>query len=201
MINEGLARALGMAVILAGLSLVLDRFVRPEHSIRITLLVIAIAALSYIAVRRLYRPIALKLDDLDLAELLERRQRGIGQRLTNVLLLPQLREQDPSASPAMIQAAVKEDFTVLQQVDLHATFDEKRRAGARRLDGGGHRFLCRQPGDCQFVGAPLVWRRRSSLASNDIYERHWTGGRKTTASATRRGLPDPDRLATGIHAV
>lgn len=127
LIIEGIAWALACAVFLAAFSMILDRFVRPELTIRIVLLAVAIIGLASIAVRRLYQPISLKLDDLDLAELLERRQRGIGQRLTNVLLLPQLQAIDPSASPAMIQAAVRDDFSALQQVDLQASFDDKRR--------------------------------------------------------------------------
>ncbi|MBC7967023.1 MAG: hypothetical protein H7Z17_13980, partial [Fuerstia sp.] len=127
LIVEGIAWALGTAVLLAAFSLILDRFLRPELTVRILLLVLACGVLTYIAVRRLYRPISLQLDDLDLAELLERRQQGIGQRLTNVLLLPQLHEQDPSASPAMIQEAVREDFSALQQVDLQASFNDARR--------------------------------------------------------------------------
>ena len=127
LIVEGIAWALGTAVLLAGLSLICDRFIRPDLAVRIGLLVLACVGLAYVAIRRLYRPISLRLDDLDLAELLERRQQGIGQRLTNVLLLPQLQAQDPSASPAMIHAAVKEDFSALEKVDLHASFNDQRR--------------------------------------------------------------------------
>ena len=39
----------------------------------------------------------------------------------------QLHKQDPSASPAMIRAAVKEDFAALEKVDLQASFDNVRR--------------------------------------------------------------------------
>src|SRR5262249_5189783 len=84
-------------------------------------------ALAAIAALRLRAPVLLRLDDLDLAELLERRQKGIGQRLTTVLQLPSLLEQDPSASPSMIRAAVEEDFASLERVDLQATFSERRR--------------------------------------------------------------------------
>src|SRR5439155_16431425 len=83
-----------------------------------------------IAIRQLRAPVMLRLDDLDLAELLERRQKGLGQRLTTVLQLPNLLEQDPSASPAMIHAAVEEDFAALERVDLMTTFSASRRSVA-----------------------------------------------------------------------
>lgn len=127
LIVEGFAWVLGTIVVLAASSLVYDRFVRPDMSIRTVLLVIGIAALGFIAIRRLYRPLTLKIDDLDLAELLERRQKGTGERVANVLLLPQLEAQDPSVSPAMIRAAVHDDFAALQKVDLQASFDNARR--------------------------------------------------------------------------
>ena len=89
LIVEGLAWAIGTAVALAALSLICDRFAKPDLMLRISMLVLALIVVGIVAVRRLYRPILLRLDDLDLAELLERRQQGLGQRLTNVLLLHQ----------------------------------------------------------------------------------------------------------------
>lgn len=127
LIIEGLAWAVACAVVMAVLSLIGDRLTKPDATVRMTLLLLGIGIIGYVAVRRLYRPMSLRLDDLDLAELLERRERGLGQKLTNVLLLPELQRQDPSASPAMIQAAVQEDFQALQRVDLNQTFDERRR--------------------------------------------------------------------------
>ncbi|HMF15472.1 MAG TPA: hypothetical protein VKE94_24330, partial [Gemmataceae bacterium] len=112
---------------LAGLSLAIDRLLRPERSVRLALLGLAAAALAFVAIRRLHLPVFLQPDDLDLSELLERRQKGLGQRLTTVLQLPNLLEQDPSASTSMIHAAVQEDFTALERVDLQATFSASRR--------------------------------------------------------------------------
>ena len=124
---EGLTWAIGAAVLLTALSLLIDRIFRPDLSIRIAFVALGGLALAYVAVRRLRNPLFLKLDDLDLAELLERREKGIGQRLTTVLQLPRLLEQDPSASPSMILAAVQDDFAALQKIDLQATFNSERR--------------------------------------------------------------------------
>jgi len=124
---EALAWGVGTAVLLGGLSVAIDRLFRPDLAVRIALLALAATALAAVAAMRLRAPVLLRLDDLDLAELLERRQKGIGQRLTTVLQLPSLLEQDPSASPSMIRAAVEEDFASLERVDLQATFSERRR--------------------------------------------------------------------------
>src|SRR5262249_54111849 len=117
----------GTAVLLAGLSLAIDRLLRPELTVRLALLALAAAALAFVAIRRLRLPVLLQPDDLDLSDLLELRQKGLGQRLTTVLQLPSLLEQDHSASPSMIHAAVEEDFTALERVDLQATFSASRR--------------------------------------------------------------------------
>lgn len=123
---EGLAWGFGTAVVLTFSSLVLDWYGRPDLSVRVALLLLGLMGLAFVATRRLYQPVQLKLDDLDLAELLERRQRGTGERLANVLLLPQVAEQDRSSSRAMIAAAVKADYAALESVDLHAAFDAQR---------------------------------------------------------------------------
>ncbi len=124
---EGVAWGVGAAVFLTALSLAIDRFLRPDLTVRMVLLALGAAALAFVAVRSLRSPVSLRLDDLDLAELLERRQKGVGHRLTTVLLLPRLLEQDPSASPAMIHAAVREEFAALERVDLEAPLSASRR--------------------------------------------------------------------------
>lgn len=170
---EGVAWVLVAAVTLAAVTLICDRLTRPEWMVRATLLILSLAAIIYVAVRRLYQPISLRLNDLDLAELLERRQRGTGQLLTNVLLLPQLRQTDPSASPAMIQAAVRDDFAALQRIDLNATFDEKRRRNYVMLLIGALipliTFLVASPATASlwarrwFVGAEIRWPQKTYL--------------------------------------
>src|SRR6516165_2829339 len=127
---EGVAWAVGSAVLLAGLSLAIDRLLRPDLTVRLVLVGLAAIILAVVGIRRLRAPVMLRLDDLDLAELLEKRQKGTGQRLTTVLQLPNLLEEDSSASPAMIHAAVEEDFAALERVDLMASFSANRRGMA-----------------------------------------------------------------------
>lgn len=175
---EAIAWGVGVIVVLTGLSLLIDRMLRPDLLVRLLLLAIGLAVLGLIAVRRFRDPLFLKLDDLDLAELLERRQQGLGQRLTSVLQLPALLEQDPSASPSMIRAAVQEDFAALQSVDLQASFNSDRRRNAFLLVAA---FVVLASGFCfanpamaglwarrWFGGANVRWPQQTYLAISGL---------------------------------
>src|SRR4051812_46236616 len=85
---EGITWALGITIVLVAVSILLDRTMRPDLSVRTTLLIFGGLLLAFAVVRQLRDPVSIRLDDLDLAELLERRQKGLGQRLTTVLQLP-----------------------------------------------------------------------------------------------------------------
>src|SRR5215211_5974055 len=84
---EGLAWIAGLALVLAGLSLVVDLIVRFSLSTRMVLLAIALGAIVYVAWRRLIQPLRLPLVDLDLAEIFNRRHPGVGERRATVLQL------------------------------------------------------------------------------------------------------------------
>lgn len=184
LVVEGIVWGVGVAVALFAVSLLVDRFMRPDLTVRISLLCIGIIALIGIAVRQLRDPIAMKLDDLDLAELLERRQKGLGQRLTTVLQLPQLLQQDPSISRSMIEAAVRDDFAALQKIDLQTTFSPERRRNVWLVFAG-------------LVGLVSVfWATNPAMAG--LWARRWFGGantrwpQQTYLSIT--GLGDADHL-------
>ncbi|MGE5190899.1 MAG: hypothetical protein ACM3U2_00240, partial [Deltaproteobacteria bacterium] len=181
---EGIAWGVGTAVFLAALSLAIDRLLRPELTVRLALLSLAALALGVVAIRRLRVPVLLRPDDLDLSELLERRQKGLGQRLTTVLQLPHLLEQDPSASPAMVHAAVEENFAALERVDLQATFNAARRRNVWLVLAG---IVALAAAFC--VVEP---------ATAGLWARRWLGGanlrwpQRTYLSVV--GLGDADRL-------
>ena len=60
--------------------------------------------------------------------MLDRRLPGTGQRIANVLQLPELLERGKiDGSPAMIEAAVNEDAAALEKIDLRATLNVNRR--------------------------------------------------------------------------
>jgi hypothetical protein len=125
---EGLAWTVGTIVCLAAASVLFDRFMRPELSTRILLLVLGMIAVGAVAWLRLIKPLSCRLGDLDLAELLDRRQPGVGQRITNVLQLPELlKAKRIDGSPAMIEMAVLDDATALDATDLKATLNVSRR--------------------------------------------------------------------------
>ena len=124
---EGLFWITSAVVLAAAASLVLDRLLRFNLPTRLGLLAIALAAILALIVRRLVRPLLLPLENLDLAELLDRRSPGVGQQISNVLQLPELLAHEDYASPSMVRAAVVECATALNKVDLAATLNVARR--------------------------------------------------------------------------
>jgi len=125
---EGLACTAAACVAFVAASLAIDRVVRPELPSRLVLLFLGVVGVATVAWRLLIRPMWLKLGELDLAELLDRRRPGVGQRLTNVLQLPELLERGKiDGSPAMIEAAVADDAAALEKIDLRATLNAPRR--------------------------------------------------------------------------
>ena len=125
----GLSWTVGLLFVLLAASVAADWLLRFELPMRLALLAAALAAVAYVAVRRLIRPQLLRLDDLELAFVLDRRQPGVGQRVAGVLQLPELLRDRPLASPAMVRAAVAEQAEELDRTDLLASFN---RASRRR---------------------------------------------------------------------
>jgi hypothetical protein len=125
---EGLAWTVAACVGFAVVSLLIDRAFRPELASRLVLLTLGIVGIATMAWKLLVQPLRLRLDPLDLAELLDRRRPGVGQRLTNVLQLPELLARGKiDGSPAMIELAVIEDAAALEQIDLRGTLNISRR--------------------------------------------------------------------------
>ncbi|HTQ40347.1 MAG TPA: hypothetical protein VMJ32_15085 [Pirellulales bacterium] len=125
---EGLAWTVAVCVSFAAVSLLIDRTFRPELASRLVLLTLGIIGIVTVAWKLLVQPLRLRLNDLDLAELLDRRRPGVGQRITNVLQLPELLASGKiDGSPAMIELAVIEDATALAKLNLRSTLNISRR--------------------------------------------------------------------------
>lgn len=170
-------------------SFVIDRWFRLDVALRVTMLSVALAAIGYFVFQRLRNPLFLKLDDLDLAEILERRQKGVGQQLTNVLQLPELLKHDNSSSASMIEAAVRDDFAALECIDLQAMFDSKRRRSFWMMLGG-----------CL---ATMLILSVISPAATSTWARRWFGGanvrwpQRTYLSVVGLGEDDRVRVPSG----
>jgi len=123
---EGLAWSVGVTALMVAASYIADRWLRFETSARLALLPIGVAALLAVAYFKLIRPLLLRLHDLDLAVVIDRRVPGYGERVANVLQLPALLRNDPAASPSMIEAAVLQQAGELQQIDLGEKFNRQR---------------------------------------------------------------------------
>ncbi|HEX3726041.1 MAG TPA: hypothetical protein VHV08_07345, partial [Pirellulales bacterium] len=162
---EGLFWTLLAAIGAAALSLALDWLLRLSLPTRLALAVVGGAAVLAVAFRRLVAPLWLRLDDLDLAELLDRRTRGVGQQISNVLQLPDLLAGADHASPGMVHAAVGTSAIALDRIDLTATLDTPRLR--RLLLGCGAWLLLAVGFALLFPATASLWARRW-FAGSDV---------------------------------
>ncbi|HEX7377473.1 MAG TPA: hypothetical protein VF278_10190 [Pirellulales bacterium] len=109
----------------AAISLTADWLLRLSLPVRVSALAAAAVAVAMVARRRLVSPLLLRLDDLDLAALVDRHCPGAAQRVASVLQLPALIEGRASASPAMVEAAVLEHAQALDRTDFRSAFDHR----------------------------------------------------------------------------
>ena len=123
---EGIAWLLGVGVALAAASLLFDWLLRFGLTTRWSLAVLAGASVLVVIHRFLLRPLRVRLSAMDLALLLDRRRPGTIQQVANVLELPRLLDEDPSASPAMVRVAVAENASALRGSDFVALLDQRR---------------------------------------------------------------------------
>ena len=161
-------------VLLAASSLAADWLLRFSLPVRQIILALGVAALAAIAYRKLLAPLAVRLDDLDLAAILDRRCRGYGQRVAAVLELPRLLEAGIGASPSMIRAAVLEHAETLEATDVSAAFDRRgpwRMAALIAATGiAAAAFVYLHPetaglwARCRLQGSTERWPQRNYLA-------------------------------------
>ncbi len=155
----GGVRWAALLVALAGASLLVDRALRLERSSRLALGAAAAVALVACGWRWLVRPLGLRLADLDLAELVERRRPGLGQRIADALQLPDLLATPQYASSELVDAAVAEHRQVIEQFDFRSLVDAPRgRRNAALL--------------AALVAAPLVVAAAFPLTA-EIWARRW----------------------------
>jgi hypothetical protein len=122
----GLLRMAALVVLLCAACLLVDRAVRFERPLRIALASAAALGVLLAAWRWLIAPLRLRIDNLDLAEIVDRRWSGLGQRITDVLLLPDLLATPEYASPSLVRQAVAYHERALAQVDLGELIDRRR---------------------------------------------------------------------------
>lgn len=125
----GTAWTLAAVLAVAVVTLILDLVLRLGVEVRLALGVAAAGAIGYVAYRWLLKPMQVKLDDLDLAALLDKRQPGVGLHLSNVLQLPDLIEGAVQASPTLVHAAVVEHAREVEHADLKSTLNTGLRRG------------------------------------------------------------------------
>ncbi|HWE39334.1 MAG TPA: hypothetical protein VG406_22480 [Isosphaeraceae bacterium] len=149
----GLEYAVDAAAILtatAAVLVLLDWWFRIGLAARLVLLAISlVGVLGFLGVRAARRWRAARLDGLSLAVMLDRYRPGTGQRIADVLQLPDLLDEDANtgASPAMVKLAVRHACEALAESDWRTLWNRKRtglHAGALLL--------------CVLVPVVFAWR-------------------------------------------
>jgi hypothetical protein len=180
----GLAWTWGTLFAFGALSLAADWLLRLSLPVRLSLAGAAGAFFVGVVWRHLVSPLGVRLSDLDLAALLDRRCPGVGQRVAAVLQLPQLIEGRVWASPGMVQAAVLEHAQELESTDLGSAFN--RRAHRRMVLFIAVTGVAAAGFAYRFPQTTALWARRWFAGSNERWPQ------KTYLTLT--GLGNAERL-------
>src|SRR4051812_18483556 len=146
LVLAGAVRVLAEAVVLAALSLLLDRWLRLGLGMRLALLVIGAVALVLELWRHVITPLRLRLSPVALAAALDarpasnrngkrngngHRRAPLAPRVASVLELPRLLNQTGPTSQAMVRTAVLRSHEQLSAVDFNEYLDPARLQRAR----------------------------------------------------------------------
>lgn len=134
---EAVAESAAVAVAAGAALVALDRALRPGVPARIALLATTLAGLlAFVTVRVSRRLRPARLDDLGLAMTLDRLRPGVGQRIADVLQLPRLlADRGDSASPAMVELAVRRASQALERSDWSRLWNPGRTIAFAALGG------------------------------------------------------------------
>lgn len=167
---EGVFWTLAAIATFVFVSFAVDRLLRLGVPARVALLILSLAGIAWVCYRYLIQPLSVRLDDLDLAVLLDRRMPGVGQRVASVLQLPKQLEGQPQASPSMILAAVREHAAHLQTANFGSLVDERRRKRFRWALAGVSLLMIVAWG--AFPVSAGLWARRWFLGSEVRWPQH-----------------------------
>jgi len=107
LVVRGVAWLLAMAVLVAGVDLLLDWYFRMEGPLRAGLLVVMIVPLLIFGYRWLVRPLAQSLDDDTLCQRVEAQHEELGQSLISAVQFSRIRDVEPlGVSPSMVAATI-----------------------------------------------------------------------------------------------
>jgi hypothetical protein len=130
MVLECVLESAAVLVAMAAALVLVDRWFRLGLSARVVLLALVLAGVvPLLIIRAVRRARASRLDDVSLAMTLDRFRPGTGERVANVLQLPDLLEGPPEAvSPAMIRLAVRNASEALAASDWATLWNRGRTA-------------------------------------------------------------------------
>jgi hypothetical protein len=171
LLAEGAARVLAVAVALALVSFLLDRWLRLGLATRLILLALGLTVIAIEAWRHLVTPLRLKLSPVALAAVLDRRGNGsatfappLASRVASVLQLPDLLRGTSAPSEAMVRRAVARSHESLRDITFSDRLDRRRLQASYAIVA----FLLLLPAALTLASPPTagLWFKRWFLGSN-----------------------------------
>lgn len=198
LVLDGLAALCGSFVILAALSLLVDRYFRMDGTQRALSLLLGLGVLGFLGWRRLVRPLMRPLGDDALGLIVEARHRELRERLISALEFARLRDPEAIGSSApLVQAAIAEGVRAAEGIDFADTLDRRgrtRNVGLLALAGAVVAAAC-----VAFPSTVSLWFARNVLLLN----RPWPQSTHLTILGAEGGelvCPRGDDLTVQVRA-
>ncbi len=160
---DGVSRLLAAAVGWVFVSLLVDYLFHMDLPQRVIMLLILLAALGYIAYRRLLRPLGQRLSADDLAMQVERRYPQLGDGLISALQLSRMNPEATGASPELVNAAIDRGASLAEPLDFSAVLNRKLRT--RNVNIAASAVLAFVLAWVGLGGTMPLWAQRNLLLS------------------------------------
>ncbi|MEZ6055777.1 MAG: hypothetical protein R3C01_03640, partial [Planctomycetaceae bacterium] len=125
---EGLARLLGLLVLLCATTLLVDWWLEISFAARLCCWGVIVGLTVWVFWYHLLRPLTLSLEPVDIADALDRRttsRQPIAPRVATVLQLVPQPSPHEEASPELAARAVENSFREFDQIDLHRQLNRR----------------------------------------------------------------------------
>lgn len=123
---DGLVRVMWLGLALVAADLVLDWIFRMDRAQRMVMLVLMVGGISYVAYRRLVKPLSANLSDDALALQVEAGNKQLGQAMISALQLSRLENvESRGMSPVLVHQTVLTGTAASQSVDFGSVLDNK----------------------------------------------------------------------------
>lgn len=165
---DGLSLVVAAAVVLAAASLLVDRSMRLDRIQRALSLAAGLAVLSFLAYRRLARPLFRSIGDDALSRMVERRHPELGESLLSAVEFARMGDLSSiGCSGAMVRAAIDLGVARARAVDFADTLDSRRRRQRLLVGLGAAAVLA--AAFALFPGTMGLWLKRNVFLSDEAW--------------------------------